>query len=245
MNLSIKLLTVTFSILITLGLSGCYFDFDDDDFCERGTGSLVTDTRSMPAFSGISNSTDASIHIRKGEFFEVSVRSDQNIIDDILTTVEGEQLHIDTRKCLRDHNTSITITTPHLKSITNFGSSYIYSPNVWVAEKMDLTLAGSGEVEVSVDSEELVLLLTGSGGFELSGYTSYLRSAISGSGNVNAFALNANSCSLTISGSGNSYVHVDEILSGTISGSGNIYYRGFPTKIDVVVSGSGRVIDRN
>ncbi|GAA0893010.1 head GIN domain-containing protein [Fulvivirga kasyanovii] len=188
---------------------------------------------------------DADIYVRKGSFFEVTVQSNHNIIDDISTHVSGEQLYLETRKCLRDHNTTITITTPNLRSVSNFGSGHIHSADIWGANHMKLTLSGSGEVELPVDCDNLDVTLTGSGSFELSGYAGHLRSVISGSGNINAFALSTNTCSATISGSGNTFIHVADSLTGTITGSGNIYYRGFPDTIDVIVSGSGRVINRN
>lgn len=245
MNLRLKLTTATLSVLITLALSGCYIDIDDDDFCERGHGSTTTSTRSLPAFTGISNSMDADIYIRKGSFFEVTVQSNHNIINDISTNVSGEQLYLETRKCLRSHNTTITVTTPYLHSVSNFGSGRIHSTDIWGASHMKLTLSGSGEVEIPMDCEDVDVTLTGSGSFELSGYVDHLRSVISGSGNINAFALSTSTCNATISGSGNTFIHVDDSLTGTITGSGNIYYRGFPDTIDVIVSGSGRVINRN
>ncbi|UII32454.1 DUF2807 domain-containing protein [Fulvivirga ulvae] len=244
MNLSLKLVTAIMSGIITLGMSGCYVDFNDDGFCERGRGSIRTTTRDLPSFTGISNSMNADIYIRKGNNFEVSVQSNHNIVNDILTDVSGEQLYIETRKCLKDHNTTITVTTPSLRSIANFGSGSIHSADIWVTNNMKLSISGSGEVEMPVDCDDLDVTLTGSGRFELSGYTEHLRSVISGSGNVNAFALHTSTCNVTISGSGDSFLHVDETLTGTISGSGNVYYRGFPA-IDVAVSGSGRVINRN
>ncbi|MBL6448719.1 DUF2807 domain-containing protein [Fulvivirga sp. 29W222] len=242
---TLKLTTAVLFMIITLVLSGCYIDLDDDDFCEKGQAGLRTSIRSLPSFIGISNSIHADIHIRRGSFYEAAVQSNHNIVDDILTNVSGEHLYIESRKCLRDHNTTITVTTPDLQSISNFGSGGMHSSDIWVGDNMKLVLSGSGDIEVSADCEDLDITLTGSGNFDLSGYADRLRTVISGSGNINAFALNTNTCNVAISGSGNSFINVDEAITGSITGSGNVYYRGFPATIDVATPGSGRVIERN
>lgn len=239
-------LSVLASFLMLFSLSGCYFDFDDDnDFCEKGKGSVVSTTYVLPPFSGVSNAISGSILIRQGESYEVTVRSEQNIIDEIAASVKGDLLVIDTRRCINNHSTSITITTPTLSSIANFGSAHIYSPDIWTADEIDYTQSGSGAIEARVDCNQLNVVLSGSGNITLSGQTAVMKTVTSGSGNINAFGVQANAANVTITGSGNTSASVNESLTGTISGSGNIYYRGFPETIDVNVSGSGGVINRN
>ena len=49
---------------------------------------------------------------------------------------------------------------------------------------------------------------------------------------------------ISISGSGNCEVLVEEILDVSISGSGNVYYKGNP-QINVNISGSGGLFNSN
>jgi len=84
--------------------------------------------------------------------------------------------------------------------------------------------------------------VTGVGDFEFSGgQQDLLDIYISGAGNVNAFDMPVNDCSIRVSGTGNCQVHVIDHLDVSISGVGNIWYRGNPT-LDTDVSGVGNII---
>jgi len=84
--------------------------------------------------------------------------------------------------------------------------------------------------------------ITGVGDFEFSGaQQDVLDIYISGAGNVDAFGMPVNDCSIRISGTGNCQVHVIDYLDVNISGVGNIWYRGNPT-VDTDVSGVGNII---
>ena len=84
--------------------------------------------------------------------------------------------------------------------------------------------------------------VTGAGDFEFSGaQQDVLDIYISGAGNMDAFDMPVNDCSIRISGTGNCQVHVIDYLEVIISGVGNIWYRGNPT-VDTDVSGVGNII---
>jgi hypothetical protein len=63
---------------------------------------------------------------------------------------------------------------------------------------------------------------------------------ITGVGNVDAYDMPVNTCNITISGTSNCQVHVNELLDVVISGVGNILYRGNPT-VNTDISGVGNV----
>jgi len=56
--------------------------------------------------------------------------------------------------------------------------------------------------------------------------------------------LNQNNCFATISGSGNIYTSVSDLLDVKITGSGDVYYFGHPI-VNVSISGSGQLINNN
>ncbi len=84
--------------------------------------------------------------------------------------------------------------------------------------------------------------ITGAADFEFSGaQQDVLDIYISGAGNVDAYDMPVNECTIRISGTGNCEVHVIDHLDVSISGVGNIWYRGNPT-VDTDVSGVGNII---
>jgi hypothetical protein len=83
--------------------------------------------------------------------------------------------------------------------------------------------------------------VSGSGKIYASGSASRVKTSISGSGKVLAADLQANSCEVRISGSGDVEINVKDQLDANISGSGSVSYRGNPGKVNSHASGSGRI----
>ncbi len=67
---------------------------------------------------------------------------------------------------------------------------------------------------------------------------------LTGTGNVDAYALPVDTCAITITGTGNCRVRVNELLVVTLTGTGNVYYKGNPSIISSV-TGTGRIINDN
>ncbi|MEJ2636087.1 MAG: DUF2807 domain-containing protein [Calditrichia bacterium] len=67
---------------------------------------------------------------------------------------------------------------------------------------------------------------------------------LTGTGNVDAYALPVDTCTITITGTGNCRIRVNELLVVTLTGTGNVYYKGNPSIISSV-TGTGRIINDN
>lgn len=87
------------------------------------------------------------------------------------------------------------------------------------------------------------IALTGTGDFTLSGEKqSLLDIHITGAGSVEAFDMEVDDCNITIAGTGNCEVSVNESLSVSISGVGNVFYKGSP-ELYSDISGMGKVLE--
>ncbi len=83
--------------------------------------------------------------------------------------------------------------------------------------------------------------VTGTGDFNLVGEKqSQLDLYITGAGSVEAFDMEADNCNISITGTGNCEVSVNESLNVTISGVGNVFYKGSP-QLFTDISGVGNV----
>lgn len=84
--------------------------------------------------------------------------------------------------------------------------------------------------------------LSGAGGFVLNGEKqAKLDIQISGTGDVYAFDMEVDECTIGISGVGNCEVNVLEKLQVMVSGVGNIFYKGSPD-ISSDISGVGNIV---
>jgi hypothetical protein len=103
-------------------------------------------------------------------------------------------------------------------------------------------VSGSGKVQMNVAINDLADFgVSGSGKIYASGSASRVKTSISGSGKVLAADLQAISCEVRISGSGDVEINVKDQLDANISGSGSVSYRGNPGKVNSHASGSGRI----
>jgi len=86
--------------------------------------------------------------------------------------------------------------------------------------------------------------IAGSGSIHLSGKADVHQASITGSGEINAFGLETQNASLSITGSGDCKVNASEKLQAKITGSGDVLYKGHP-QVNKTITGSGSVKDRN
>lgn len=234
------------SLWLTFGLTltGCFVD-DIGIGCPRATGEYETQTLQVPNFDGIKLTMDARVEITQGDELSVTVEGKSDVIDELSLDVDDGTWRIDTYDCMRNiDNLTIYITMPYLRKLTVSGSGEIYSTNTLVGDDVDLTVSGSGKIDVALTADDIDALISGSGEILAEGTGDELDLDISGSGDFFAFGLAMRRADIRISGSGTAEVRVEQYLKARISGSGDVYYKGNPD-LDVSVSGSGRVIDAN
>jgi cytoskeletal protein CcmA (bactofilin family) len=129
-----------------------------------------------------------------------------------------------------------------LKSGVNIRNGH-FELNVPFESLSKIKLSGSGTIYTQdpITGKILEVSLSGSGDIELSGTSENLNLQISGSADCNGLALDTQNTSIEISGSGNANVVAHKTLNARISGSGSVHYKGKPDKINTKVSGSGSI----
>ncbi|MGI9543338.1 MAG: head GIN domain-containing protein [Cyclobacteriaceae bacterium] len=245
--MKIKPYKITFLLFLggTMGLTSCYFDFEDDDFgCLRGRGSQVSEERFLTDFTSVTNATSANVVIVQGSRYDIEVRAQDNILDEVSTVVRGSELLIDTRRCVNSADIDVFITMPQINALSIIGSGDIFGDNTWAVNDMDLRIIGSGDMDLDVDADDIDIEIRGSGEITLFGTADNCRTDISGSGDLRSFNLVANEHSVTIFGSGDAQVFASDELDVIINGSGDVLYKGSPS-ISVNISGSGDLVNAN
>ncbi len=234
--------TIVIWLLLFTG-SGCFVDDVFD--CERGNGNDVTESFEVRDFSGVRLTIDGTVFLTQGDEQTVSITGESNIIDEIRLRVRNDVLIIDTDRCIRDYNElDIFITIPTIRELSLSGNGQIIGENTFLVDDIDVSVSGSGEMDLALEADDIMGSISGSGEMLLEGSADVLDCRLSGSGELKAFDLLVNRADLIISGSGDMEVNVQEFLDVRISGSGDVFYKGNP-EIDQRVSGSGNVVDAN
>ncbi len=217
--------------------------------CEKvkGKGDVVSQTRNITGFTGISLAIDATVYFSPDSNFYLEVIAQQNMLDILETVISSNNTLIIKYKdgvVIGNHEPiKIFVAGPAIQSLTISGAGDILVDTPWLNSYMTVSISGSGNVTISeLDANELQVNISGAGNVQATtGSVNYQELKISGSGNVELVGVESDTTFVHISGAGNVTAWVTKLLDVTISGSGNVSYKGDPV-INTHISGSGSVI---
>jgi Putative auto-transporter adhesin, head GIN domain len=209
----------------------------------EGSGNVVSETRTVPAFTDIEMSGSYNLVLTHDSVQKVVVKTDDNIMSDVKTRVDDGELEIyfDCKNCNYEPTfMTVYISSPNIDDVDLSGSGNISSTNTLIANEPEYNLSGSGDIDISVNANKVETKLSGSGNITLAGSSPQSQHRISGSGKIAALNLDSDNVTVNISGSGDAFVNANTTLNATISGSGNVRYTGSP-EVTTNISGSGNV----
>jgi hypothetical protein len=189
-----------------------------------GSGTAKTEVRNVPAFRAVEVTGPVDTEIAVGPESHVEITGDDNIVPLITTDVHGDRLDIGARKDVRPSvHLAARITMPRLTGLGLTGSGDVIARGVQ-ADRLEVTLTGSGTIRADGAAREAEV-------------------ALSGSGKIALDQLAAERASVSVSGSGDVAVAAARALDVAITGSGDVSYRGDP-ELKQRITGSGSVTRR-
>lgn len=182
----------------------------DDGDTMRGSGVEVTDQRELAPFAAIELAGANTVTVRVGPAQAVAVTGDDNLVDNVSTTVRANSLLIDDRGGFdTEAPMSVTVSVPSLDA---------------------LSLSGMGTVTVvGVTGPEFTADLSGTGTLVVSGSVDRLTATQSGFGTLELGGLAARDVIARLEGTGDVNVQATSTLDATLTGTGSIVYSGSPS----------------
>lgn len=207
---------------------------------------MSTEIRNTNDYDQISCSGSFDYILVKGKEGKIKIEGEENLLPYIITQVKGNSLVVkveDNISLSTSGSKTIKITIPFesISSVALAGSGDLWTEDNINSDKLQVSLAGSGDVTIKTKSNAVQASLAGSGDLSLKGSTNKLKASIAGSGDIHAFELTSEYTDVAISGSGDAKVVSNKELKARIAGSGDIKYKGNPLKEDTKVSGSGSI----
>jgi hypothetical protein len=217
-----------------------------------GVSSVFADTqdRHLSGFRAISESGSFDIYITQGNTESVKVEAPANIIDKIITEVNGDVLKIHEKN---EHfnwgsifsgnhkKIAVYITVKNIRAISLSGSGDAFFKDGLTADRLELKTSGSGDMLGRVNVKTLETGISGSGDIKLSGSAETSTISTNGSGDFSGRDLVTVTTMVRISGSGDASVNATEKLDARVSGSGDIRYTGGAKQVSSHSSGSGDI----
>jgi len=223
--------------LATLALAGCGL---------ASGGRTVTEDRAIPAeVTAVELAGTGTVNLTAGTDPSLRVTAGENVIDRVVTEVDGSVLRLDLRGTFTGYTGPLVydVSLPTVTALTLVGSGTINAA-VDPGESLVLTLDGSGEVTVrEIETARLTVVLSGSGTITTSGSALTADLRLDGSGAVRAANLEAGEATAEVAGSGRIDVTATGTLLAIVSGSGTITFAG-DARVTEEISGSGDVRER-
>ena len=195
-----------------------------------GSGKKITETRDLPSFHSIDFRGNGKVVLSQGERQEVTVRSDDNIIDKLRTEVSDGRLVISADKWVMDESDAVyDITVTDIREISLSGMGELESKGTIRVKELSLRLSGIGEISLDLEAENVMTKISGTGEIELKGQAEEHGIKISGVGELKAYDFAVRNTRVDISGAGECSINVIDTLAVNISGAGSVRYKGDPT----------------
>ncbi len=243
----IKIIILFCNSLLLFAFSGC--EKDSMCNCLKGTGDVITETRSIEPFRTIETYKNVKVFIVQDSVCYLKVSAGKHLIDGISATVSNNVLLIENKnRCnwLRSfkNNFVVEVHTPVLNHIINNSSDDIIMLNKFFTDSLSIDCHdGLGTVEINVQTPVMwTNLHTGIADVKGKGTVGVNYVYAASQGSVDYAQVETGYTFITNKGTNDCYIHVQKELNAEIFYVGNIYYKGNPYKVNSVISGTGNLI---
>lgn len=221
--------------LLVFGMTSCYE--------ESNLGDVTIQERELEDFYGLELDGIGNAEVISSTEFKVEVRTHVNLLDNVITQIEGGILKID----LTGNHKNIDVLeykvyVPYCNYIRLEGVGNILCQDGYTSETLKIIQDGVGDIKLyNLSIVDLDAELQDVGNIDLSGITSNESVNLDGVGNYNAFNLLTDSAIVVHDGVGDIRIAVSNHLRVNVKGVGKVYYKGNPT-VDADVSGTGGLV---
>ena len=225
--------------IIVAGISITFLSSCDSD-CVTGSGNIKQETRKVKDFTKIDVSGNYKIILVQDSSLSLNISADDNLLEYIKTSVDGNTLHIKNKNICSDDIT-VTIGVRNLEEVKASGAVELSSNGKINTGDINLQFSGSTKTVLDLNAARVSTKGSGSTEINLKGQASAHDLDLSGSGNVNAFDFIVGDYNIATSGSTDCQINVLRALNVQSSGSSSIQYRGNPTEVNNHKSGSSSI----
>lgn len=195
----------------------------------RGSGNIVTETRTTGDFTGISVGGAYEVELKNGPVTEVKVEADDNIIKYIETRVSGNVLHIETKDGVNfnDGHFKVYVIAPEIRKINSSGAARVELAGILKnTDKITVEASGAASISGEVDAPEIATEASGAASIKLSGRTKNYKAEASGSADIKTAELMSETTKVHASGAASAHVYASVSLDANADGAANIHYSG-------------------
>ena len=212
-----------------------------------GSGNLETEVYAFSDFTEVEIGGAFEFEIEQSSSYSVNVTADDNVMDYLRVSKDGQTLKIGLRTGLGMFlgPVSVTlrasVTMSQLGGLTASGAPRGTVSGFTSAEDLDLTVSGASRVTGDITAGNVEFGISGASTIQLEGSASDIDANVSGASRLNLEAFTVDNADVNLSGASSGTVNLDGRLDANISGASTLWYIGEPTMGDISTSGASTV----
>jgi len=215
-----------FALVVLVLASGCR-DFGRS---EKGSGNVVSDTRSITGFNSIDVSGAIDVFIRQDSSTSVKVEADDNLLQYVEVYTDNSTLVIKTRRGIwirPTHKIKVYVSNPIYTDFEVSGASNIRSETeISSNETLRVGLSGASNAKLDFNAPRISVDLTGASNLTIRGKTRDFEAGASGASEIRCFELLTENTEVEASGASSAEVYASVKIAGSASGASHIRYKG-------------------
>ncbi len=228
-----------FLISLILGTTSC---INAQLSGEKGNGNLVKQDRKIGQFTAISAGTGLDVYIIQGDKEAVSVETDENLQDNIITEVRGDKLVVKVEESIRRAKAmSVYITIVDVNKINISSGCDFETKSKIKVQELDITVSSGADAKLDIQADKLSCSVSSGADANLWGTANYFSAKASSGSDLNARELSAKICKAKASSGADVSVNASEEIQASANSGGDVTYYGNPSKVDVKTSSGGDV----
>lgn len=192
----------------------------------KGNGKVVSKERTLSSFDKINSGGSVDITIDQNGKESVTVETDENLQDAIITEVKDGALNIHVKEKINVNATKLVVhvSCSQLKAINSGGSGDVKTLSKISADDFSISHVGSGDFDLTLAVKKLKISTAGSGDYVLKGSADEFNLSSAGSGNIVAKELACTTAKISSAGSGDVVLKKGVTASVSSVGSGDVIY---------------------
>ena len=228
------------ALALSAGVAAC-----EDLEVVRGSGNVITEQFTFADFTRVRLQNTIAAEITRSDSFDVTVRADDNILDLLDVSREGDTLKMRLSPGVQlrgDVTLEATITMPDLDRLHLSGASTASVSGFSSQARIDIRLSGASSLEGDLEARELDLEVSGASDVSLVGTATEITIDGSGASRLDIASFVVDIARVDLSGATEATVTVIErIDSADVSGASTLRYLGDPELGNVTTSGASSV----
>ena len=210
----------------------------------KGNGKVVTEERTVKSFDEVSASAGINVVITQDEKEFLEVEADENLLEYIITEVNGTTLKIHWKQGTNVRSFKkvlVHVTCKELTQVRASSGADIYSKGTIKTGKMTISSSSAADIKLSLEAEVISCNASSGADVELKGKTDKLMVSASSGADIEATEIAANIVDAKASSGADISVIALKEINASASSGGDITYFGDPQVKNVKSSSGGSV----